>query len=87
MPTDDLESRAQAFAEKYGPSLEMAPEGGLVIFARAEVRRALEAACRAAEGAALPRGYRWGDDALEAFTFGKERAAGAIRALMASEEG
>lgn len=49
--------------------------------ARADERaKAMEEAAQRAERARLPRGYRWGHDAMEQFNFGKERAAKAIRA-------
>jgi len=43
-----------------------------------------EEAAVAAEHAALPEGYQWGDDAMEAFEMGKRQAAKAIRALAQS---
>ena len=42
---------------------------------------AIQAAKLAAIHAVLPDNYQWGSDAMEQFTFGKERAADAIAAL------
>lgn len=39
-----------------------------------------EACAEAAQGALLPEHYQWGDDAMEQFMTGKQRAAEAIRA-------
>lgn len=51
--------------------------------AKAKARlKALEDAVRAASTAKLPPNYKWGRDAMEAFNFGKARAALAIRSLM-----
>lgn len=33
-------------------------------------------------GAALPEGFQWGDDAMESFEFGKQRAVEAILAAL-----
>lgn len=41
----------------------------------------VEDAAEAALNAQLPNGYQWGEDAMEQFNFGKQRAADAIRAL------
>ena len=49
-------------------------------------RKALEAAESAARDATLPERYQWGDDAMEQFNFGKQRAAEAIRVLRALAE-
>lgn len=48
---------------------------------RDRLREVLAKAADAAESATLPDGYQWGDDAMESFNFGKERAAEAVRAL------
>jgi hypothetical protein len=42
-------------------------------------------AAQACESATLPKGYQWGDDAMESFNFGKKRGATAIRALPIEE--
>lgn len=53
--------------------------------APAGLREAVEAA---GMNATLPDGYRWGSDAMEAFSFGKRRAVEAIlSALPAAGEG
>lgn len=50
-------------------------------FVAAWKRKVVEEAALAAEAATLPEGCRWGEDAMEQFDFGKERAALAIRGL------
>ena len=47
----------------------------------------VEEAAQAALNAQLPDHYRWGNDAMEQFNFGKKRAADAIRALTPAQEG
>ena len=42
----------------------------------------LRRAAKAAREAQLPAGYQWGEDAMESFNFGKERAALAVEALL-----
>lgn len=46
----------------------------------------IEIVVKAAENASLPDHYRWGEDAMEAFNFGKTRAALAVRETLATEE-
>ncbi|MGI9489160.1 MAG: hypothetical protein ACR2RF_25395 [Geminicoccaceae bacterium] len=50
---------------------------------QAELAEARAQDVEAARSANLPDGYQWGDDAMEQFNFGKERAAQAIEALAA----
>lgn len=49
-------------------------QGGFTLF-----RQGFEAAADVARAATLPEGCQWGVDAMEAFNFGKERAACTIR--------